>query len=194
MFGGKCLLLLQVSLSQAKDYNSLMEVNDSDHKPVFAMLTVQLPWYQQQQQRSCSMERLWQVASGISSKSSSRDISPGGSVTLLVEPQQLMLQGTFVPAGVLLSNPSRSSRCMYIVQSSGPSGALPHWLEVSPTAGVIAAGDTVQLRIQGSKAHWNAFGGGCELRVLACLEGSIDSSKWPIASYGYAQAVSVTLP
>lgn len=186
-------MYLQVWLSQQQDYNSLMEVSHSDHKPVFAILNLQLPWYQQQQQRSSSMERLWQVASS-SSSNSSRDMSAGGSVSLLVEPQQMVLQGTFIPCGLLLSNPCNSGSCLFLVQGCGAGGALPPWLEVTPAAGVLAAGDTVQLRVQGSKAHWNAFGGRFELRVLACLEGSVDSSKWPMASYGYAQSVSVTLP
>lgn len=170
-----------------------MEINDSDHKPVTAMLSVQLPLYQQQQLRISSIDRLWQVAID-SSNTSSRDIAPSGSVMLLVEPQNVVLQGTFTPCGILLSNPSRTRSCVFAVQGSGPGGALPPWLEVAPAAGFIAAGDSVQLRVQGSKTNWNTFAGNCELRVLACLEGSVDSSSWPMASYGYAQSVSVVLP
>lgn len=194
---GACVLPAQVWLSQAQDYNSLMEVNDSDHKPVFALLNLRLPWYQQQEQRDISFKRLWQVANSRNSSSSSsncQDASAGGSVSLLVEPQHLLLQGTFTPCGLLLSNPCSSGNCMFAVQGSGPGGALPPCLEVTPVSGVLRAGDSLQLRVQGSKSHWNSMGGSCQMQILACLEGSVDSGKWPMASYGYAQCVSVTLP
>lgn len=187
------MLDVQVHLSKPEDYNSLMEVNDSDHKPVYAMLKLRLPWYQQQQQRSCSMERLWQVADSSGSSNSGGDISASGSVSLLVEPQQVVLQGALCPGGMLLSNPSRKDSCLFMVQGCGAGGAVPSWLEVSPASGTIPAGGTVRLRLQGTKSHWSVFEGCCDLRVLACCEASVDSSKWPMASYGYAQSVSVIL-
>jgi hypothetical protein len=181
-----------------------MEVNDSDHKPVYAVLAVQLPWYQQQQQRSSSLGRLWQAAAaaaaGSSSFSSSSTYadgssSSGGSLSLLVDQQQLLLQGSYAPAALQLRNPSQTS-CMFAVQSSGPGGALPTWLEVSPAAGVIGPGGCLTVRVQGTKAaQWQAAGGlRCELCVLGCLQGSVDSSRWPVACYRDAPHVHVMLP
>jgi hypothetical protein len=194
------LLLLQVCLASSQAYNSLMEVNDSDHKPVYAVLAVQLPWYQQQQQRSCSLGRLWQAAgaaaTGGSFSSSYADGAASGSLSLLVEPQQLLLQGSYAPAALQLRNPSRTCSCMFAVRSSGPGGALPTWLEVVPAAGVIGPGGCLTVRVQGTKAaQWQAAGGlRCELCVLGCLEGSVDSSRWPVACYRDAPHVPVMLP
>jgi hypothetical protein len=196
------LLLLQVCLASSQTYNSLMEVNDSDHKPVYAVLAVQLPWYQQQQQRSCSLGRLWQAAGAAAtggsccSNSSYTDGAASGSLSLLVDQQQLLLQGSYAPAALQLRNPSRTCSCMFAVQSSGPGGALPTWLEVVPAAGVIGPGGCVNVRVQGTKAaQWQTAGGlRSELCVLGCLEGSVDSSRWPVACYRDAPPVPVMLP
>jgi phosphatidylinositol-bisphosphatase len=185
-----------VCLANPQAYNSLMEVNDSDHKPVYALLSMQLPWYQQQQQRSCSLGRLWQAAAAAAGSSSSyADGGSSGSLSLLVEPQQLLLQGSYAPAGLQLRNTSRSCSCMFAVQSASPGGALPTWLEVVPAAGVLAPGGCVTVRVQGTKAaQWQAAGGlRCELVVLGCMEGSVDSSRWPVACYRDATHVPVAL-
>lgn len=176
-----------------------MEVNDSDHKPVYAVLAMQLPWYQQQQQRSCSLGRLWQAAAAAAASGGSSgyaDGSSSGSLSLLVEPQQLLLQGSYAPAALQLRNPSRSCSCIFAVQSCSPGGALPTWLEVSPAAGVVGPGGCVAIRVQGTKAaQWQAAGGlRCELCVLGCVEGSVDSSRWPVACYRDAPQVHVALP
>lgn len=170
-----------------------MEVNDSDHKPVYAVLVLQLPWYQQQQQRAVSLSRLWEAASN-SHTSSYVDSSGTGAVSPLVEPQQLMLQSSYVSSSLQISNPSRVASCLFAVQGSGQNGAIPTWLEVVPAAGVIEAGGSMRVRVQGTKAQWLAGGTRCELRVLGCMEGSVDSSRWPLASYGHGQVVPVVLP
>ncbi len=40
-----------VRIGQPEDYNAVLEVNDSDHKPVYALLQVELPGYQQVRRR-----------------------------------------------------------------------------------------------------------------------------------------------
>ncbi|KAF6261315.1 hypothetical protein COO60DRAFT_1636898 [Scenedesmus sp. NREL 46B-D3] len=183
---------VRVCLPSPEAYNSLMKVNVSDHKPVYAVLAVRLPWYQQQQQRGCSLGRLWQAAAAaaaaggsFSTTSSYADCARGGSLSLLVDQQQLMMQDSraaYAPAALQLRNPSRTGSCIFAVQSAAPGGALPTWLEVVPAAGVIGPGCCLTIRVQGTKsAQWQPAGGlQCELVVLSCLEGSVDSGRWPV--------------
>lgn len=176
-------------------YNSLMEVNDSDHKPVYAMLNVHLPWYQQQQRRRSSLQALWQVAAAAGGGGS-------GAVALQVQPGLMQLQGSYLPAGLVITRPGSSGHrggssssgccCRFAVLGSGPGGALPSWLEVQPAAGLLEPGGSVTVRVQGTKAQWGV-GTSCELRVLGCSEGSADSSEWPAAAYGCSTAVTVVL-
>ncbi|WIA12339.1 hypothetical protein OEZ85_012390 [Tetradesmus obliquus] len=83
-----------------------------------------------------------------------------------------------------------------LMESCSTGGALPTWLEVSPAAGVVGPGGCVAIRVQGTKAaQWQAAGGlRCELCVLGCVEGSVDSSRWPVACYRDAPQVHVALP
>jgi hypothetical protein len=190
---GACLTL-QVSLAHPDGYGAVLEVNDSDHKPVYAQLGLTLPWYQQQQLRSTSLVRLWQVAQHhASSSSSSRQACFGdGSVRLGVEPQQLLLAGSHVANAVVVSNPLQDAAVCFAA-CAGASG-VPSWLEVVPASGILRPGESARLRVQVSKG---ATGGrvnggvGCELRVAGCIEGSIDSSTWPLGWVGNAAAVSI---
>jgi hypothetical protein len=187
-----------VCLAGAGGYSAVLDVNDSDHKPVFAQLQVQLPWYNQEQLLRTSLQRLWQAASLVG------DSGGSGCVTLRAQPQQLLLPGSYVPGSLVLTNPSSSAAVLYTLVCTACGGhsttagpALPTWLEVTPAAGLIPPGQSVRLRVQGSKAAaWGGPGGGlgCELRVAAVQEGSVDSARWPVASLGAAAAVAVMLP
>jgi hypothetical protein len=189
------LRMLQVALTGPGAYNAVLEVNDSDHKPVYAQLSLSLPWYQQQQLRSTSLARLWQVAQLQGSSSSSRvDRGGEGPVALSGEPQQLVLAGSHMPRELLVQNPLQDRAVLFAV-CCGVSG-VPTWLEVVPTSGVLGPGGAVRLRVQGNKGGaWGRTGGGlgCELRVVGCVEGSIGSSSWPLGWAGSAAAVSVVL-
>jgi hypothetical protein len=192
-----------VSLAHPGGYSAVLEVNDSDHKPVYAQLALLLPWYQQQQLRSISLSRLWQVAQLAGSKLSAAGGRGGGNsaaaagegcVVVGVEPRQLVLAGSHVPGEVLVLNPLQQAAVCFSV-CAGASG-VPSWLEVVPVSGVLPPGGGVSLRVQGSKGGtWGRVGGGqgCELRIAGCVEGSIDSSSWPLACAGGAVAVSVVL-
>jgi len=199
------LRLLQVALAGPAAYNAVLEVNDSDHKPVYAQLSVQLPWYQQQQLRSTSLARLWQVAQLRASSSSSSkagagqaafgaQASSGVGVLPSVDPQQLVLAGSHVPSYVTVRNPLPNA-CVCFAVCAGAAG-VPSWLEVVPASGVLGPGQTLRLRLQGNKGgNWGRPGGGqaCELRVVGCVEGSTDSSVWPLGLAGSAAAVTVVL-
>lgn len=189
-----------MSLAHPGGYSAVLEVNDSDHKPVYAQLALLLPWYQQQQLRSVCLSRLWQVAQLQAGSSKASAGGRGGAaageecVVLEVQPQQLVLPGSHVPGEVLVCNPSQQAAVCFAV-CAGASG-VPSWLEVVPVSGVLAPGGAVRLRVQGSKGGtWGRVGGGqaCELRVAGCVEGSVDSSSWPLACVGSAAAVSVVL-
>lgn len=181
-----------MSLTSPSAYNAVLEVNDSDHKPVYAQLSLVLPWYQQQQLRSASLARLWQVAQLQGSSSSSSGAE--GPVALSVEPQQLVLAGSHLPRELLVRNPLQDRAVLFAV-CCGVSG-VPAWLEVVPSSGVLGPGAAVRVRVQGNKGGaWGRAGGGlgCELRVVGCVEGSIGSSVWPLGWAGAAAAVSVVL-
>lgn len=190
---------MQVSLASRAAYTAVLEVNDSDHKPVNAQLQLQLPWYQQQQLRSTSLARLWQVAQlrangGPSSKSSRHSNQQDGRVVLSVQPPQLVLTSSHAPSHVVLQNPLADTAVSFMVCSG--AAAIPTWLEVVPASGVLGPGDALRLRVQANKGgSWGKPGGGlgCELKVVACVEGSVDSSVWPLGLAGSAAAVSVVL-
>lgn len=194
-----CGGVTQVSLATPVGYSAVLEVNDSDHKPVYAQLALLLPWYQQQQLRSVSLSRLWQVAqlqAGSRASAAGRGGAAAGDgcVVLEVQPQQLVLPGSHVPGEVLVRNPLQQAAVCFAV-CAGASG-VPSWLEVVPVSGVLPPGGATRLRVQGSKGGtWGRVGGGqaCELRVAGCVEGSVDSSSWPLAWVGSAAAVSVVL-
>jgi hypothetical protein len=186
-------VMLQVSLTSHGAYNAVLEVNDSDHKPVYAQLSLALPWYQQQQLRSTSLARLWQVAQ-LQGSSSNAGGSGEGPVALSVEPQQLVLAGSYVPRELLVQNPLQDRAVLFAV-CCGVSG-VPAWLEVVSSSGVLVPGGAVRVRVQGNKGGaWGRAGGGlgCELRVVGCVEGSIGSSTWPLGWAGSAAAVSVVM-
>lgn len=180
-----------MSLTSPSAYNAVLEVNDSDHKPVYAQLSLVLPWYQQQQLRSTSLARLWQVAQLQGSSSSSIGSGGEGAVALSVEPQQLVLAGSHMPRELLVRNPLQDRAVLFAV-CCGVSG-VPAWLEVVPSSGVLGPGGAVRLRVQGNKGGAWGRTGGCELRVVGCVEGSIGSSVWPLGWAGSAAAVSVVL-
>lgn len=184
----------QVWLESATCYNSVMSVNDSDHKPVYALLTVQLPWYQAQQQRAAAFGFLWQAACGSSSGSGSgsNGSSHGGSLSLVPCPTRVVLQGSCSPGTVELTNPDRRTAALFAVQGAG--GTLPAWLDVCPAAGVIQPGGRVALRLIGTKASWGAASGAtAELLVYSCLEGSADAAGWPASCAADAQPLTVQL-
>jgi hypothetical protein len=175
-----------------------MDVNASDHKPVYAVLSLTLPWYQQQQLRRSSMQQLWQAASLVSGSAggggSSTVGTAGGCVRLSVEPQLLILEGSYQPMWMVLQNPTWSAgSCRFVIHSCTAGGALPTWLEVTPAAGVLAPGASAAVRVQGTKAHWAASGSRCELWISACLECSRDSREWPAASKEHCVKVAVAL-
>lgn len=221
-----------MSLSSPDAYNAVLEVNDSDHKPVYAALSLLLPWYQQQQLRSVSLARLWQAAQLCSSSSRGAGVGAGlaaagggaavgggggggefggGAVRLLLEPQQqqLVLPSSHVPRHLTVTNPLQDSVVCFAV-CSGAGGCVPAWLEVTPAVGVLQPGQSLNLRVQGSRGGgWGsragaAAGGGgggmgvgagysCELRVVGCVEGSVESGVWPLGLAGSAAALTVVL-
>jgi hypothetical protein len=68
--------------------------------------------------------------------------------------------------------------------SSGTSGfgGLPSWLEVCPAAGVVAAGDSVELALRGSPAsqQWGLVGPQTEELVVAVAPlGGAAAAAWP---------------
>jgi hypothetical protein len=196
-----CCCCVQVHLPSPTAYNSVLEVNDSDHKPVQAQLTVALPWYQQQQLRSTSLTRLWQLAQLQASSSSSAAAAGSqqawigdGTVVLPLEPRQLLLHGSYVPSEVVVHNPLQDAAVCFAV-CAGASG-LPAWLEVVPACGVLRPGSAVRLVVRGSKGgSWGRPGGGlgCELRVAGVVEGSVDASSFPLGYLGSASAVNVVM-
>lgn len=169
-----------------------MDVSDSDHKPVYARLSVQLPWYEQQALRRASLQYLWQAAAAASGAAAG-SASGRGAVTLAADQGTLVLQGSYLPASLRLRHPAVAGpACRFAVEGAG--GSLPAWLEVAPAVGLLPPGGSMALRLQGTKAQWGASGSSAELRLLAVLEGSVDAAAWPAAAAPYAVAVEVVLP
>ncbi|EFJ50943.1 hypothetical protein VOLCADRAFT_88385, partial [Volvox carteri f. nagariensis] len=71
-----------VGIDSSADYNCVLDVTDSDHKPVFALLQVQLPGYEQEQKRRHSLTSALAVHQAV--------LSPQGGVGLARQQTQLV--------------------------------------------------------------------------------------------------------
>ncbi|CAL8463974.1 g3509 [Coccomyxa elongata] len=115
----------------AKMYSACMDVVDSDHKPVCALLSAVLPVLAPSKARKVAARLIKHVFAA------SGPAAPGVSVS----PAALKLHQTEQPSGrVQLSSTSTGWTAFHIGQASPDSaaeGALPKWLDVHPVSGFL---------------------------------------------------------
>ncbi|KAG2438703.1 hypothetical protein HXX76_005249 [Chlamydomonas incerta] len=151
---------VQVGVAQPKDYNCCLELNDSDHKPVYAILQVLLPGYKQDAKRRHSLS----IAAALHRAAVTSAVRPaavadaaalvGGARPPPLPPpvhastSSLQVRaGIETPAHIDLRNSSPAALLVHVsAQRAGPGGAgapgpLPTWLEVSPTNFMLLPAD-----------------------------------------------------
>ncbi|BDA49078.1 probable type I inositol polyphosphate 5-phosphatase 12 [Coccomyxa sp. Obi] len=115
----------------SKMYSACMDVVDSDHKPVCALLSAVLPVLAPSKARKVAARLIKQVFAA------SAPAAPG----LTVSPAALKLHQTEQPSGrVQLTSTSTAWTAFHIGQASPDSaaeGALPKWLDVHPISGFL---------------------------------------------------------
>lgn len=149
-----------------------LEINESDHKPVFADLVVRLPAQDQAGARAASIEAL------LPASSSGMDSSRAGGELQLSHGQVAVPAGGGGGSMVSVRSPCEEAAVAFVVTGEGGAG-LPPWLEVSPAAGVLSAGDTLHLRLRASQCvKWGPASGGCMLQVVAAPLGVQGSKAW----------------
>ncbi|GIL70795.1 hypothetical protein Vretimale_3892 [Volvox reticuliferus] len=158
-----------VTMARAPDYNCVLEVNDSDHKPVFALLQVQLPGYAQEQKRRHSL------ASALAVHQAALCTQALGSAVQQPQPVQVSVSRLDLryncTSTLDLFNCSTASVIVQVMAErrlSGSSGAhalapLPSWLEVSPITFSLAP-RLMEGNIGGDPSQGHAR---VSLRVLA---------------------------
>ncbi|GLI58620.1 hypothetical protein VaNZ11_000355 [Volvox africanus] len=132
------------SIDRASDYNCVLDINDSDHKPVFALLQVQLPGYAQEQKRRHSLASALAVHQAV--------ISSQGLGSSVQQPQPVQVSVSRLDLRSNCTSTLELFNCStvaVIVQvmterrhgaSSGRHALaqLPCWLEVSPITFYLA--------------------------------------------------------
>jgi len=151
----------------ADSYGMVLEVSESDHKPVYADLAVVVPAFDQEAQRQLSLAAL-RAGDG-----SCRAAEPRVSHTQLA-----LADGG--AASVSVGNPHAGCAAAFCVVGEG-GGGLPPWLEVVTAAGVVGAGDSVHLQLRAARGvQWGGGGGGRAAQLAVCLVplGQQGSSSW----------------
>ncbi|PNH12727.1 Type II inositol 1,4,5-trisphosphate 5-phosphatase FRA3 [Tetrabaena socialis] len=129
---------VSVSVSAAEDYTCVLEVNDSDHKPVYALLQVQLPAYKQDQKR-----RFCLAAAAAVHASAAPPPPPGSAPAVVASAISLQVRPNGSPSHVDLRSTGTASFIVEVVversaaggssYAPGAAAPLPSWLEVTPT-------------------------------------------------------------
>ncbi|GIL46869.1 hypothetical protein Vafri_3741 [Volvox africanus] len=157
------------SIGRASDYNCVLDVNDSDHKPVFALLQVQLPGYAQEQKRRHSLASALAVHQAVISTQTL------GSTVQQPQPVQVSVSRLDLRSNCTstldLFNCSTAAVIVQVVTErrhgagSGPHALapLPCWLEVSPITFCLAP-RLMEGNIGGESSQGHAR---VSLRVLA---------------------------
>lgn len=125
-------------VAQCCVYNCWSDVNDSDHKPVYSLLAVDIPVVDFHKKRlTCSQ---------LLEESTSEPAALDHSVVSL-SPSSVKLHALHVPdQGVLLTNASEHDVRFAVRQrQKGPGPALGHLLSITPHSGIIPAGSELTL-------------------------------------------------
>jgi phosphatidylinositol-bisphosphatase len=158
-------------------YGCEMSVHDSDHKPVYLGLSVTLPAYDQRRRRGAArraLGRLAALSAAAEDGGGGGDLRPLPSRGAASQQAQLLLD----PPSVALRDGEAARvrlRLSGVGGSIGGGGggagcswrladALPLWLEASPAAGYLPAGEVAEITLRA------AFGGG---RQAAAYAGSV---------------------
>lgn len=191
-------------------YGSVMEVSDSDHKPVYLALSVTLPSYDQARRRALArraLGRLMAAAAAFVSSSASSSCS-SSAPSLVVEPPSITLRdGEAARVRVRLAlgggegggeGGDGASCCSWRF-----ADALPLWLEASPAWGPLPPeGADVTLRAAFGRQHQasvysgrGGFGGGggageqqAALRVVASSASSSSAAAGAVLVVSAAAA------
>ncbi len=159
----------QVVLAGPDAYNSVMEVNASDHKPVYAHLSVTVPMLQQPEQRVASLQALARLAAVADQ--GALPAAPALDVSSLS-----LRDGT---AGhVTVTSPYAQGPAMFAVV--GPGGApLPPWVQVLPRCGLLGPRASVKLSVWVSKGSaWHVANKSVSLQVLTPPVGWYGGARW----------------
>ncbi|KXZ53097.1 hypothetical protein GPECTOR_8g88 [Gonium pectorale] len=129
---------VQLAVASPHDYNCVMEVNDSDHKPVYAMLQVQLPAYKQDEKRRHSLAAATSVCHPpysaappplrpVQSSTPALHVRPNGAAAVDLR----NTSGSGFIVHVTAERPHYGAQASHGEPSHAP---LPGWLEVSPAS------------------------------------------------------------
>lgn len=148
-----------MGVAQPLDYNCCLELNDSDHKPVYAILQVLLPGYKQEAKRlhSLAIAAVLHRAAVTSAIKSAAAVDASAVVggprppplppPVHASTHSLQVRaGIETPSFVDVRNSSTAALLVHVsVQRPGPGagtpGPLPTWLEVSPTNFILLPAD-----------------------------------------------------
>ncbi|GFR43882.1 hypothetical protein Agub_g5011, partial [Astrephomene gubernaculifera] len=174
---------VQVSLARPEHYNCVLEVQDSDHKPVYALLQVQLPAYKQDQKRRHSLASAFAVHhAALAGPAAGAAAAPPAASPVQASTSLLQVRmngGAFID----LRNSSAAAFLVTVAAERPAAGApggraaaapgpLPSWLEVSPTTFALPACEEAGGEAEGADAaHGRA-------RVLVRVLGG-DSHRLP---------------
>ncbi|GLC43102.1 hypothetical protein PLESTM_001431000 [Pleodorina starrii] len=201
---------VSVIMGRPADYNCVLEVTDSDHKPVFALLQVQLPGYEQEQKRRHSLASAFAVHAAALS-------APGGQGAAAVAQLQQLVRASasrlklqpFITSVLDIQNASSAAFTVHVMAerraglASGPHNhlaPLPSWLEVSPTTfflgprledgygGAGGSGSPGQTRV-----HLRVLGGDCARATEALLLRFVLRPLWGCETLAGAPGPAVTL-
>ncbi|KAG2453429.1 hypothetical protein HYH02_001652 [Chlamydomonas schloesseri] len=147
---------VQVGVAQPKDYNCCLELNDSDHKPVYAILQVLLPGYKQDAKRLHSLAVAAALHRAAVTSGAAKLLPPAAAgapppplppPVHASSPAVQVRAGVETPSFVDLRNTSPAALLVHVsMQRAGPGatggpGPLPTWLEVSPTNFMLLPAD-----------------------------------------------------
>jgi phosphatidylinositol-bisphosphatase len=182
-------------------YGSVMDVYDSDHKPVYLALSVTLPSYDQAKRRALARRALGRLAAIAASSSSGAAASPFSSssaaTALVVEPPSLTLRdGEAARVRVRLAGVAGGEEAA-AAATWRFADALPLWLEASPAWGSLPPeGADVTLRAafgrqQMQQASVYSGGGGAGEQQQAALRVVASSSAAASSAAAAAPAGAV---
>lgn len=178
------LCLPQVVLSAPNTYNACMDINCSDHKPVYAHLAVTVPMQQQPEQRAASLAALGRLAAtadqGIAPCAPTLDTSSLG-----------LKDGN--GGHVMVTSPYAQGVAAFAVL--GPGGApLPPWMHVVPSSGLLAPGASAKLSVWVSKGSaWAIASKTVALQVVAAPVGWLGGARWAACQHKHAALLQVAL-
>ena len=170
--------------SVERSYGCCLEVNDSDHKPVYCRLDVALPAFEQAAAREAALRAIAACApDGGGSGGGGND---GPQLELAPSAVRLDAGGAF-SAAARLTNAGRAPAAFLVAGGAGAAlGALPAWLDVSPAAGVVPPGGSVELRLRGwpslpqlGAAPHLLGPQSAEVVIAGAPAGAVEAAEWP---------------